>query len=146
MTLSQDLYDTLQTYIQNCDCNLYDIIITKEFNQDVLRIMITSPQGITLDKCQEVSNLISPLLDVQDPFSSPYTLEVSSPGIERILKSPRHFKYSIGETLEVRLLDKSTIIGTLHSSDDEKFTLEIEGNTQTFFYHQTKKVKTFFEW
>lgn len=136
------LEEKLAKYIQSCDCELYDIVMSKEFNQDVLRIFITSKEGISLDKCQEVSNLISPLLDVEDPISSKYILEVSSPGIERVLKKPRHFAFSLGERIEVKMMDKTILEGVLEGSDEEGFVL----NGEKIPYSQTKKVKTIFQW
>lgn len=136
------LEEKLAKYIQSCGCELYDIVMSKEFNQDVLRVFITSKEGITLDKCQEVSNLISPLLDVEDPIASKYILEVSSPGIERVLKKPRHFAFSIGESIEVKMMDKTILEGVLEESDEEGFVL----NGEKILYSQTKKVKTTFQW
>lgn len=136
------LEEKLAKYIQSCGCELYDIVMTKEFNQDVLRIFITSKEGISLDKCQEVSQLISPLLDVEDPISSKYILEVSSPGIERVLKKPSHFAFSIGESIEVKMMDKTILEGVLEASDEEGFVI----NGEKIPYSQTKKVKTTFQW
>lgn len=140
--ITLELEEKLSKYIQSCGCELYDVVMLKEFNQDVLRIFITSKEGISLDKCQEVSNLISPLLDVEDPVSSKYILEVSSPGIERILKKPRHFAFSIGENIEVKMMDKTILEGVLEGSDEEGFVL----NGEKIPYSQTKKVKTIFQW
>lgn len=140
--ISLALEEKLAKYIKSCDCELYDIVMTKEFNQDILRIYITSKEGITLDKCQEVSNLISPLLDVEDPIASKYILEVSSPGIERVLKKPSHFALSIGERVEVKMMDKTILEGVLQESDEESFVID----NQKIPYSQTKKVKTIFQW
>lgn len=140
--ISAELEEKLSKYVQSCGCDLYDIAMSKEFNQDVLRVFITSKEGITLDKCQEVSQLISPLLDVEDPIASKYILEVSSPGIERVLKKPRHFMFSIGENIEVKMMDKSVLEGILESCDEDGFVV----GTQKIPYSQTKKVKTVFQW
>lgn len=136
------LEEKLEKYIQSCGCELYDIAMSKEFNQDILRIFITSKEGISLDKCQEVSQLISPILDVEDPIASNYMLEVSSPGIERVLKKPRHFAFSIGERIKVKMMDKTILEGVLEGSDEEGFVL----NGEKIPYSQTKKVKTIFQW
>lgn len=140
--ISLALEEKLAKYIKSCDCELYDIVMTKEFSQDILRIYITSKEGITLDKCQEVSNLISPLLDVEDPIASKYILEVSSPGIERVLKKPSHFALSIGERVEVKMMDKTILEGILQESDEGGFVID----NQKIPYSQTKKVKTIFQW
>ncbi|RDU69952.1 ribosome maturation factor RimP [Helicobacter cholecystus] len=140
--ITPDLEEKLNKYIQSCGCELYDVVMLKEFNQDILRVFITSKEGITLNQCQEVSELISPLLDVEEPIASNYILEVSSPGIERVLKKPQHFKFSIGERIEVKRMDKTILEGMLEASDEEGFVI----NGEKIPYSQTKRVKTLFQW
>ena len=144
--ISQELESKLEKYIQSCGCELYDITLTKEYNQDVLRISIYRKDGISHAHCQEVSNLISPLLDVEDPFASKYLLEVSSPGVERTLKTPRHFRLSIGEEVQVKLLDKTLLEGTIENANAESFWLQTSQGSEEFPYSQTKKVKTLLRW
>lgn len=145
--IAPQIQEKLEQYIQSCGCELYGIELVKEFNQDVLRVSICSKEGVNLDKCQEVSNLISPFLDVEDPISSKYNLEVSSPGVERILKNPRHFSLSLGEEVQVKMMDKTTLEGVLKSSDEEGFVLQdSNGQECKISYTQTKKVKTIFRW
>ncbi|GAA7257844.1 ribosome maturation factor RimP [Helicobacter pylori] len=140
--ITPDLEEKLNKYIQSCGCELYDVVMLKEFNQDILRVFITSKEGITLNQCQEVSELISPLLDVEEPIASNYILEVSSPGVERVLKKPQHFKFSIGERIEVKRMDKTILEGVLEASDEEGFVI----NGEKIPYSQTKRVKTLFQW
>lgn len=144
--ISPSLEEKLEKYIQSCGCELYSIEMAREFGQEILRISLYSKEGISLDQCQKVSNLISPFLDVEDPIASKYVLEVSSPGVERILKEPRHFRLSIGEEIQVKMLDKTLIEGILKSSDQEGFIVENEQGEHLIPYAQTKKVKTIFRW
>lgn len=144
--ITADLEEKLEKYIQGCGCELYFIEMTREFGQDILRVSLYSKEGVSLDQCQKVSNLISPFLDVEDPISSKYILEVSSPGLERTLKHPRHFHLSRGEEISVRMLDKTSMEGILKSSNEEGFILENEEGEHTIPYMQTKRVKTIFRW
>lgn len=144
--IAPELEEKLEKYIQSCGCELYSVEMTRELGQDILRISLYSKEGISLDQCQKVSNLISPFLDVEDPISSKYVLEVSSPGVERILKKPRHFHLSIGEEIRVKMLDKTSIEGILKSSNQEGFVLENKEGEHLISYVQTKKVKTIFRW
>lgn len=121
---------------------LYDIEIVRENDAHIFRISITSKDGINHQDCQKINDLISPLLDVYDPISGEYFLEVSSPGLERILKKPNHFKLSIGDKIEIRLMDKTKISGILGDSDDRGFYLD-----STYYkYDDIKKAKSVFEW
>lgn len=144
--ISPHIQEKIEKYIQSCGCELYGIELVKEFGQDILRISLYAKEGVNLDKCQEVSNLISPFLDVEDPISSKYILEVSSPGIERVLKNPRHFAFSIGEIIQVKMLDKTLIEGFLKESDEQGFVLQNEEGDHHIMYAETKKVKTLFQW
>lgn len=70
----------------------------------VLRFFIDRPEGIGLDDCERVSNELSALLDVEDPIQTAYTLEVSSPGLDRVLRIPAHFERFVGERIWVELV------------------------------------------
>ena len=79
-------------------------------------------------------------------------LEVSSPGVERILKTLRHFRLSIGEKIHIKLMDKTEIEATLQSANDEGIQVMLESSAnqndkyRDFAYSELKKVKTIFEW
>ena len=69
----------------------------------LLRVFIDSDEGVTLDDCSLVSEQLSALLDVEDPIPVPYTLEVSSPGLDRVLFKPEHFERYAGHKVKIRL-------------------------------------------
>lgn len=84
-------------------CFVYDVEFVKEGGLYYLRIYIDREEGVDLDMCEKVSREISVLLDESDPISQNYYLEVSSPGIERKLRTPEHFKRYIGSVVDVGL-------------------------------------------
>ena len=140
--INSELESKIKKIVEKNNYFLYDIEILKENNSHIFRISITSKNGINHDDCQKINDLISPLLDVYDPIEGEYFLEISSPGIERILKKPDHFKLSIGDTIEITLLDKTKIIGILKESDDNGFYLDC-----TYYkYSDIKKAKSVFLW
>jgi len=69
----------------------------------VVRVFIDRPQGIGIDDCERVSRELGALLDVEDPVPVAYTLEVSSPGLDRVLRIPAHFQRFVGERIWVEL-------------------------------------------
>jgi len=71
--------------------------------QAVVRIFIDQPAGITVDDCERVSREVAALLDVEDPIPTAYTLEVSSPGFDRVLRTPAHFERFAGSRIFVEL-------------------------------------------
>lgn len=69
----------------------------------VVRVFIDRPQGVGLDDCERISHELAALLDVEDPVPSAYTLEVSSPGLDRVLRTPAHFQRFAGERIWLEL-------------------------------------------
>ena len=104
--------------------SIWDLEYVKEGADYFLRVTIDSPNGITIDDCETVHRAIDPVLDEADPIEGAYHLEVSSPGIERDLRTDEHFRVSAGEKVEVRLfapLDGAKVYtGTLLGLDDDK--------------------------
>lgn len=82
---------------------IYDIEYVKEGKDYFLRIYIDSPNGIDLNDCEKVSNCITDILDEDDFIQEQYFLEVSSPGVERILKKDKHLKVNIGCEVQIKL-------------------------------------------
>lgn len=144
---NNELYNALETAIKGCGVEVYDIEKLRENENYILRVSITSPDGVNLDKCAQVSNVISPILDIYEPMSSKYNLEVSSPGIERKLKNPRQFQASIGELVEIKDFEKNKVKGKLVSADDESITIELEdGESKSYNYSDISQAKTYFQW
>ena len=101
-----------------------------------------------MDMCVEATKLLSPLLDVTPPVSGEYRLEVSSPGIERKLKTLSHFEYSVGEKVKMTTIDKLKIRGKLLGVKGDEITVEdqISMMDVTIKFSEVSKASTFFEW
>jgi len=95
--------EILNPYIANSGIELVDIEFVKEGQHRYLRIYIDKDGGVTLDDCQEVSEYLSEKLDELDPIKESYFLEVSSPGVERVLKRDKDFEKFAGNLVEVKL-------------------------------------------
>ncbi|HEX8757596.1 MAG TPA: ribosome maturation factor RimP [Steroidobacteraceae bacterium] len=87
--------------------------------------------GVTLTDCERVSREVSALLDVEDPIPAAYTLEVSSPGLDRVLRTPAHFARFVGSRVFVELAvpreGRRRYTGTLVSADEAGIALEVDG-------------------
>lgn len=147
--LESTTQDELESLINSCKCKLYDIALAKENESLILRISIISNLGATtLEECAKVSEIISPFLDVKDLIKESYHLEVSSPGIERNLKLPRHFRLSLGQKVSVKKLDKSEFEAIIVSANESGVEFEKIDSKQKEFvpYNELKRAKTLFEW
>lgn len=89
--------------IEGLGYSLWDLEYVKEGADMYLRVTIDRPDGIDIDDCEKVHRAIDPVLDEVDPIEDSYHLEVSSPGIERNLRTDAHFDACVGEEIELRL-------------------------------------------
>ncbi len=100
-------------------------------NNSVLRLYIEHENGIDVDDCAEVSRQVSAILDVEDPISSEYNLEVSSPGVERPLFTLEHYQAVLGETVQVKLSiplnGRRKFKGILESIENDTLHVVVDG-------------------
>ena len=170
--ITPQLEEKVEKIIKSFGFELYDMVFLKENKNDILRISLAARQGdseanaggesnggnsdgkgkdaakkqVTLDVCQEISEALSPLLDVEIPQEKAYFLEVSSPGVERVLKTPRHFALSLGLLVAVRLEDKQEFEGVLVGFENDEAVFEVAGEPKSYKLGALKKVKTILEW
>jgi ribosome maturation factor RimP len=114
--------------VESLDCFVCGIEYINQGKQSVLRVFIDRLDGINVDLCAEVSRSVSDLLDVEEVMPSAYTLEVSSPGMDRLLFRESQYIESIGEKLEVRLNipfeGRKKIVGLLAGLEDRSVLLQ----------------------
>ena len=145
--IEERVEELIKDKIENIGYSLYDVEYAKEGPNYYLRIFIDSEKGIDLDDCEKVSNEINEKLDEADYIKEQYYLEVSSPGVERILRKDRHLEQNIGKQVEAKLFKKDenrckNYIGELKKFDEETVTIdkvEIERKN-------IAQIKTIFEW
>ncbi|MEA3418636.1 MAG: ribosome maturation factor RimP [Campylobacterota bacterium] len=124
----------------------YDSEVVTELDETIFRIFITKEGGVDLDLCADISNALSPFLDVHPPMNSAYRLEVSSPGIERKLKKPEHFKSAIGENVKLKVPGEDRLKGILRSADEKGVTIETKHGEEQYGYAEIKTARTYFDW
>lgn len=128
------LQERLMTLISSMRYELLGCELLPAGRQTIFRIYIDRPQGISADDCALVSRQISAMLDVEDPIQGKYTLEVSSPGIDRPLFEIAHYKKYIGNRVKIRLHaainNRRQIKGVLKRVDDEAVYVWIGSSDQ----------------
>lgn len=124
---------------------LFGIEYHSEAKRPILRVFIDKEGGIGIDDISKMSKEISIFLDVEAEFADAYTLEVSSPGLDRTLFKPKHYLDQVGQLLSVKLnlpVDgRRNFKGKLESAGSNTFTLSCEDNTYCFAYHSVEKAK-----
>ena len=141
--------ELLTPVINDLGYEVWDVEYVREAAEWFLRITIDSPEGIDIDDCEKVHRAIDPVLDDADPIDDSYRLEVSSPGLERDIRTDAHFTACIGEKIEVRLfanLDgKKVHTGILRDYRDKQIVLECEDGERTIERKAASKIKTVFD-
>lgn len=142
----------LEPTAESLGLRIWDVEYVKEGTEMVLRITIDKENGVTIDDCELMHRTIDPLLDEVDLIENAYRLEVSSPGIERLLTRPEHFQESIGSLVEVRffapLNGRKSIEGILQAASDSEITVLPTNEQQplTLSKSAVAKVQTLFDW
>jgi ribosome maturation factor RimP len=127
----QKLTDLLRPSVEETGKELLGVEFISAGNNSVLRIFIDHENGIDVDDCAEVSRQVGAMLDVEDPISSEYNLEVSSPGVDRPLFELSHFEAVIGQTINVKLgmplNGRRKFKGLLVALEDNKLIVDVDG-------------------
>ncbi len=154
MGIEENLSELLGPIVANLGVDLVDV----EYLGSVLRVVVDQEGGVTTDTLAKINRLISPMLDEQDPIASRYTLEVSSPGVERKLKTVEHFRRSIGETVTIKLVpssDTRRVKGELVEVSDSELTVAVvdidgvqldETENRVIHHGDVLKARTVFNW
>ena len=141
-----NLEESIKLSVESLGAKLYDIATTKEHDRNIFRVLVTADGGISLDKCAEISRMISQILDVDEPMSGEYILEVSSPGIERKLRKKEHFIASVGEKVKIKDFATETYKGELIFADNDKIVVKTEFGDEELTYDSILAAATYFEW
>ena len=134
---------------------LYDVDVSGSGRARILRVMVDRDGGVDLDAIADATQAVSPLLDappLDAVIAGPYALEVSSPGLERPLRTPAHFARAVGETVSVkwRAADDraaARVRGVVTAADDTAFDLMLDdGRVERVAYDDVTQARTVFEW
>jgi len=144
----QDLFAELQPAVVAVGLELVDV----EQKSGVLQVTVDREGGVDLEALTDANRAVSAILDELDPIPGRYSLEVSSPGIERPLRTPAHFAKAVGTTVTVKtrpqVPGERRLQGTLVASDDEGFTLVVDGSDDPvrLAYSDIDRARTVFVW
>ncbi len=141
-----NLEERIAKIVRSHGAEFYDTETVTENDQTIYRVYITKEGGVDLDTCAEISNDISPLLDVHPPVSGNYYLEVSSPGIERTLRKPAHFQSAVGERVKLKIAGGEKTRGVIDSADENGVTIRNKEGESTYRYPEILKARTYYDW
>lgn len=133
--------------IEKIGYELYDVLYVKEGSNKILRIVIDSENGISLDDCEKVNNEIKETIDEANPIEEQYFLEISSPGIERLLRKDWQLKKFKGADVNIKLFKKDEngkkeYTGTLGEVTENTLDVDVDGQNVTIDRKIISQVKT----
>ena len=145
--------ELLAPVVEELGYDLWDVVYEKEGSMWYLRITIDKFEGITIDDCELVHRTIDPILDEADPIENSYNLEVSSPGIERELRTPQHIVAftGTGETVEVKFFAPKngvkSVLGTIeaYDADTDTLTLAVGDEAMSVTRSECARIRTVYD-
>lgn len=144
------LWEALEPYLEAEGVELDDLDVRGRGNGRLVRVTVDAPGGLGVDRIAELSRGVSRVLDESDPLPGSYTLEVTSPGLERTLRRPSHYAKALGREVDVRTAEpidgSSRHKGILESADDDGLVIVIDGASRRIPTTAVSKASTVFRW
>ena len=147
--MAEELFPLLEPVLAASSLELIDV----EVRSGVVLVTVDREGGVDLEALTQANRAVSSILDEHDPIPGHYTLEVSSPGVERTLRTPAHFARAVGEKVTVKTRPQvpgdRRLTGTLVASDDDGLVLRIEDDSagdRRLGYSDIDRARTVFEW
>ncbi|MBA3419880.1 MAG: ribosome maturation factor RimP [Geodermatophilaceae bacterium] len=120
----------ITSIVQAAGYDLEDVVVTPAGRRSLVRVVVDADGGITLDQVAELSRALSEALDESEGSAmgaAPYVLEVSSPGVDRPLTQPRHWRRAVGRLVTLTQAEEGTVRGRVARSDDSGVVLDVNG-------------------
>ena len=143
---TQALTDMLEAEVNALGYELVELELKLGQRTGLVRLYIDSEAGVTLDDCERVSHQVSALLDVEDPIPGQYNLEVSSPGLDRVLRIPAHFRRFAGERVKLEIGEptpegRRRYTGTLLEAGETGIVMDVDGERVDIAYDNIAKAR-----
>lgn len=127
-TQSERLRGLLEPLVSDRGLDLEEMTVTPAGKRRVLRVVVDSDEGVRLDSCARLSRELSEVLDESDAMGgAPYVLEVTSPGVDRPLTEPRHYRRAVGRLIKAQPHEGTEVVARIMDADDEGVDLEVPG-------------------
>jgi len=144
------LWSLLEPFLAAEGVELDDLEVAGGGRGRVVKVTLDADPALGVDRIAELSRSISRLLDEEDPFPESYRLEVSSPGLERPLRRPAHYRKSVGRDIAVKTMEpvdgERSHRGVLDQVDEKGFALQRHEGTRRIGFDQVRSARTVFTW
>ncbi|HSG80469.1 MAG TPA: ribosome maturation factor RimP [Acidimicrobiia bacterium] len=148
--MTDRLWDRLEPFLAAEGVELDDLDVRGQGPGRIVRVTVDAEGGVGVDRIAEISRGLSRALDDEDSLSGPFTLEVSSPGLERDLRRPTHYRKAVGREVDVRttepIAEAQRHVGVLEDADEDAITVVVDGSTRRIPLAAVKRAKTVYRW
>lgn len=151
-SIEEKIESLVSDTINNIGYEVYDVMYVKEGKDNFLRIFIDNDKGISLDDCEKVNNAITDMLDEANYIKEQYFLEISSPGVERVIRKNKHLQDNLNKEVYVKTYvvlpetNSKEITGNLIKYDDNNVTLEDNNKQITIERKNIALMKRVYKW
>ena len=150
-SIEEKVTNLVEPIIEKIGYELYDVEYAKEGKNYFLRIFIDNEKGIDLNDCEKVNDAITDILDTENYIKDQYFLEISSPGIERVLRKDKHLEKNIGTDINVKLFKKDEngkkeYLGKLKEYNQNEIVIEQEEKEIKIERKNISQIKTVYNW
>jgi ribosome maturation factor RimP len=145
----ETLRQRLAPAVAACDLDLYDVELTGAGKARTLRVTVDRAGGVDLEAITAVTHALSPILDDATAPAGPFLLEVTSPGVERLLRTPAHYAGAVGSTVSIKVRSESgtrRVQGTLVAATSEHVDVDVDGVRVPVAFADITQARTVFEW
>ncbi len=143
--MRDELLGLLEPVVEALGYELIEVEFVPQGRDSVLRLFIDGPKGVDLDDCAAVSKGVETTLDASDPIPRAYSLEVSSPGLDRILRKRAHYERFVGSRVHVQLASpmdgRRRYTGALRAVDDEGISVEVDRQNYTLPFRLIQRTR-----
>ena len=143
--LQEHLERLTSQHLEENGTELIELQLAGNRNRRMIRIYVDRPGGISIGQCAMLSRGIADLLDTHEPVDGTYTLEVSSPGLNRPIKSERDYKWAVQKQVRLVIQGRSECIGTLMSFSEKELLVKVNGEVQHISRGDVAKANLHFE-
>jgi ribosome maturation factor RimP len=142
----ETIRDVVEPVAAALDLQIYDLVVAGP----EIRLVLDRPGGVDVDSLEAVSRKVAPRLEEMDDLAGPYTLEVSSPGVERPLRTPAHFQGAVDSQVSVKAVGedgvKERVRGVLLAADATSITIRLDDGEREIAYDAIDEARTVFDW
>jgi ribosome maturation factor RimP len=149
LTTADRIRELIEPIVADLGLDLFDL----EYGSGQVKVSVDRPGGVDMEAVAVATRAISRALDEADPIAGHYTLEVSSPGLERVLRTPDHYRWAVGQRVAIKTVagydGPRRLTGTVASADDRAVVVHTDEPTDGdvhLDYDDIEKTRTVFEW